>query len=195
MSGEAFCQDKADYRVLFTLDFKQTRVSDRNVQFFGFRLGAQKKNNVISVGYYGLARPQVYENQELLIDNSFDTIDVSLDINYTVLGFERIFFQNDKWQISVPAAVGLGNVRTRIWNMARQDFEIFNEREALVGQGSVRVGYAIKFWLHAQAAAGQRFVFTRDRLTDQAYSGFTWMVGVGVKTGALIKHWRSKRKL
>ena len=86
-------------------------------------------------------------------------------------------------------------MRNRIRPPGIGEYKIFSEKEAFVSQGSVRVSYALKFWLHAQAAAGQRYVFTRDELTDQAYSGFTWMVGLGIKTGALIKHWRSKRNL
>ncbi len=187
-------RERANFRVLFNFDFQQTRVSDRNVRFYGLRLAALKGKNIIGLGVYGLASPQEYPRERILIDNGFDTLDVSLDIDYAMLTYERILFLSDRWQLSLPMSAGLGNVRSRIRQPGVGDFLIFSEREAVIGLVAGKATYSIKFWLFAFAGAGHRFVFTRDRLTDEAYSGFTWTAGLGIRTGALLKYWKAQRK-
>lgn len=183
-------KEQAEFRVMFNLDFKRTVVRDNAVNFYGFRLGAQKEKNIIAVGFYGLASAQVYEDQP--INRGADTTDLSLDIDFAMLTYERVFLETNKWQIAGPIGVGIGNVRTRMPD-ENDVFKVTNEREAFIFEYGVKVSYELLFWLHAQGGVGNRHVFTRDPLTDKTYTGFTWVVGVGIKTGEILKHWKSKR--
>ena len=184
-------KEQAEFRVMVNLDFNRTVVQSNAVNFYGFRLGAQKEKNIIAVGFYGLAEAQLFKDQP--INNGADTSDLSLDIDYGSLTYERVFLESEKWQISTPLAFGLGNVRTRMPDENGQ-FRVTSEKEAFIVHYGVKISYELLFWLHAQGGMGQRHVFTRDSLTDRTYSGFTWVVGVGIKTGEILRHWKSKRK-
>lgn len=45
---------KAAFRPLFQFDSRYTFINGRSVQFFGMRLGAQKGNDILAIGFYGI---------------------------------------------------------------------------------------------------------------------------------------------
>lgn len=181
---------KADFKILLNLDARRTVVFDEPVRFFGLRVGAQRHNDILAIGYYGFDNPWI-DHSVPLPEVGRDTTDLRSTLNYGALTYERVLLENKRWMLSVPVMVGIGHV-----DIAYRDttgvFLPYAKREVWPLEGGVRAAYKVFFWLYIQGGVGYRKVLTDEFLADRVYTGVTWNYGLSLKLGKIYNYARDR---
>ena len=183
---------RADFKFIFNFDSRNTEAFNRTVKFFGFRFGAQKGNDILAIGFYGLDNPFV-DNTITLTDVKGGSTDVRTSLNYFSLTYERILLDTKRWQLSVPVMTGLGNVKVDYLDSANV-YRPYAKREVVALETGVRGAFKLWFWLYLQAGIGYRGVTSLDAHVNDHYSGFTWSYGISIKIGRIFEYAKDKLK-
>jgi hypothetical protein len=90
----------------FRLDSRNSFISSSGVRIFGVKIGAQFDNRLsVGIGYNRLSSEIKNKNIEWygLVLNG------NLSYNYISPYIEYVFYQDEKWEISIPVQFGIGN--------------------------------------------------------------------------------------
>jgi hypothetical protein len=176
-------EDKPAFRVLFNFDFRNTFVNGDGVRFYGFRLGAQRGNDVLAVGFYGLGDPYVQKDQAI---PGAGLRELQTDFDYAALSFERLIVNNAHWQVGFPVSVGLGTYRRSYLSNERKLVPL-SVNEIVPLEISAHADRALFWWAFVGAGAGYRHVLAADREATIALSDWTYYLKVGIRLGAIAK--------
>lgn len=173
---------KAAFRVPFNFDFRNTYVNGERVRFYGFRLGAQRGRDLLSVGFYGLGDDYVQPSVRIegIGDRALHT-----DFDYVALSYERLLVDSKRWQIGVPVSIGLGTYRRSYLEDGRLVPLSVNELVPL--EATLHADYNLLRWLYFGMGAGYRHVLAADKAATVTLSDWTWYTKVGLRLGVLVK--------
>jgi hypothetical protein len=181
---------KAAFRVIFNFDFRRTFVDAEPVRFYGFRLGAQRGRDIVSLGFYGLGDPYLREEVQL---EGVGVRDLQTRFDYAGIGYERILFDNKRWEIGAPIAIGLGNYRTSYRDLDDPDaFIAYSSNELVPVEAGVHVDYKIFWWAFIGVGGGYRYVLADDPVVTVALSDFAYYFKVGLRVGEMAKRVRKE---
>jgi hypothetical protein len=182
----------AAFKFIVNFDSRNTEAFGRTVKFFGLRFGAQKGNDIVALGFYGLDNPLLDQHVQIEGVNK-NGVDARTSLNYASLTYERILLDTKRWQLSVPLMAGLGNVKVDRRD-STESFRPFAKLEVIPLETGVRAAYKLWWWLHLQAGVGYRFVATTDARVKSNYSGPTWTYGISIKIGRIYDRVKDKLK-
>ena len=179
---------KAAFRTLFNFDARRTFVNAEPVRFYGFRLGAQRGKDVVSIGFYGLGDAYVREAVEL---EGIGTRDLRTNFDYVGLGFERLLVDARRWQVGVPLSLGLGNYRTSY--LDNDDItRTWTVNELVPVEASLHVDYNVFWWAFIGVGGGYRYVLASERDVTVSLSDWTYFLKVGLRFGEIVKRARKE---
>ena len=180
---------RAEYRILFNFDFRRTFVNSDPVQFYGFRLGAQRKRDIIAVGFYGLGNPYIQKNVDL---GALGERELRTNFDFTTLTYERVLLETKRWTIGFPISVGLGTYRTS-YRDSTDKFRLHSTNELVPIEAGLHVDYNIFWWFFVGVGGGYRHVLAADRNTTITLSDMNYFAKAGLRVGALVK--RAQREM
>ncbi|MBP6313348.1 MAG: hypothetical protein WAR83_03330 [Flavobacteriales bacterium] len=181
---------KAEFRVLFNFDFRRTFVNSDPVSFYGFRLGAQRKRDIIAVGFYGLGNAYVQEDVDL---GALGIRELRTNFDFTTLAYERILLETKRWTIGLPLSVGLGTYRTSYLD-STDHLQLYSTNELVPLEASIHVDYNIFWWFFVGVGGGYRHVLAADRNTTITLSDMNYFAKAGLRVGALVKRARKEMR-
>jgi len=179
---------KAEFCVLFNFDFRRTFVNADPVSFYGFRLGAQRKKDIIAVGFYGLGNPYIQENVDL---GSLGSRELRTNFDFTTLAYERILLETNRWTIGLPLSVGLGTYRTS-YRDSTDRFRPYSTNELVPLEASIHVDYNVFWWIFVGVGGGYRHVLAADRNTTITLSDMNYYAKAGLRVGAMVERARKE---
>ncbi len=182
----------AAFKFIVNFDSRNTEAFGRTVKFFGLRFGAQKGNDILALGLYGLDNPFM-DNAITLDGLKRGNVPVRTSLNYVSLTYERILLDTKRWQLSVPGMAGLGNVRVEYLDSV-DVYRPYAKREVVPLETGIRAAYKLWWWLHLQAGVGYREVLSNDTRAKSNYSGFTWTYGISIRIGKIYDYAKDKLK-
>mgnify|MGYP003381612853 CR=1 FL=1 len=193
--GFLFGQDtiplpKAAFRIFFNFDFRSTFVNADPVRFYGFRLGAQRNLDMISIGFYGLGDPYVQPSVDLA---GIGKRELRTDFDYTALTYERLLINSKRWQVGVPVSIGLGNYRKSYLN-EEQKLVPYSTNELVPLEASLHADYNLFWWIFIGVGGGYRHVLAADLDATKTLSDWTYYGKVGLRLGEVVKRVRTKIK-
>lgn len=188
VQGDAERQRKAAFRVLFNFDARRTFVNAEPVRFYGFRLGAQRGRDIVSVGFYGLG--DAYRRTDVELEG-LGTRDLNTNFDYAGVGYERLLVDGRRWQIGLPVSVGLGNYRTSYRDSA-EVFRTWSVNELVPVEASVHVDYSVFWWAFIGVGGGYRHVLAAERDVTVSLSDWTYYFKVGLRFGEIVKRARKE---
>lgn len=181
---------KAAYRVLFNFDFRRTYVNADPVRFYGFRLAAQRDNDVIGLGFYGLGDPYIQTEQQV---PGIGERELRTEFDFTAFSYERLLVNTARWQIGIPLSVGLGNYRrSYVEPDGRQVALSTNELVPL--EASLHIDYNILWWVFIGVGGGYRHVLAADPAATRTLSDWTYYLKAGLRLGEVVKRVRRNGK-
>lgn len=179
---------KAAFKVLFNFDARRTFVNAEPVRFYGFRLGAQRGKDIVSVGFYGLGDAYRRTGVEL---EGLGPRDLNTNFDYAGVGYERLLVDARRWQIGIPVSVGLGNYRTSYSDSA-EVFRTWTVNELVPLEASVHVDYNVFWWAFIGMGGGYRHVLAAERDVTVSLSDWTYYFKVGLRFGEIVKRARKE---
>jgi hypothetical protein len=182
--GVDFIERKAAFKMALTFDFRRTWVNEQPVGFYGLRLGAQKNKNIISLGFYGLSSSFI--EPEVDLGEPLGDRELRTKFDFTTLTYERIIFENEKWQLGIPFGVGLGNYRTQYRN-DDGSFRAYSANELVPVDLSIYANYNVKWWAFVGFGGGYRYVYARDGHITDILSNWTWFAKAGLRFGKIYQ--------
>lgn len=178
------------YRIFFNFDFRRTYVNADPVRFYGFRLGAQRNSDLLSIGAYGLGDSYVQPGVEL---EGIGKREVRTQFSYTALTYERLFYNTKRWQIGFPMSIGLGNYVKRYVD-PDGTLKPYSTNELVPIEASVHVDYNVLWWVFIGVGGGYRHVFAADPDATTTLSDWTYYVKAGLRLGEVVKRVRTSLK-
>lgn len=185
--------DKVEFKFLFQLDARRTVVYSDPVRFFGFRVGAQRNKDIMTLGFYGFDNPWV-DNAVALPDLGLDNTTLRSSLSYGALTYERVFFENRRWMLSGPVMLGLGHVTMDYKEGQDRHYRPYAKSEVVPIEAGVRAAFKLTFWLYIQGGVGYRKVYTDALRAEDVYTGVTWNYGISIKTGKIFNYARERIK-
>ncbi|HRH37805.1 MAG TPA: hypothetical protein PK760_05640 [Flavobacteriales bacterium] len=185
----AAASNKAAFRVIVNFDSRHTFVNDDPIRFYGFRVGAQRGNDVLAIGFYGIG--DSYIQQDVLIPG-VGSRTLHTDFDYTALTYERLFINSKRWQVGVPISLGLGNYRRGFINEDKK-LVPWTINELVPIEATVHADYNLFWWMFIGTGAGYRYVFA-EREASRTLSDRTYYIKLGVRVGELAKRAFAKKK-
>ena len=179
---------KAEFRAIFNFDFRRTFVNSDPVSFYGFRLGAQRKRDIIAIGFYGLGNAYVQENVDL---GSLGIRELRTNFDFTTLAYERILLETNRWTIGIPLSVGLGTYRTS-YRDSTDRFRPYSTNELVPLEASIHVDYNVFWWIFVGVGGGYRHVLAADRNTTITLSDMNYYAKAGLRVGAMVERVRKE---
>lgn len=173
---------KAAFRVPFNFDFRNTYVNGDRVRFYGFRLGAQRGRDLLSVGFYGLGDDHVQRSARI---EGIGERELHTDFDYAALSYERLLVDSKRWQIGIPFSIGLGTYRRSYLEGGRLVPLSVNELVPL--EATLHADYNLLRWLYFGMGGGYRHVLAADKAATVTLSDWTWYAKVGLRLGVLVK--------
>ena len=172
------------------LDGKNSIITDVPIKMFGLQFGYtfEERTNIY-LGYYGS------HNQEAIFKNptaplgrtDSNTIWKAYQLNYINLGCEYYFHNSEKWRLSIPFGIGLGNGKSH----ERRLENTYNKTKQ--GLMPVELGffasYKLKWWVWVGAGMG-----TRICLGGNTYSGSFYSFGLSFRYVDIYKRLKSDIK-
>jgi hypothetical protein len=177
---------RAAFKVIFNFDARRTFVDGRGVRFYGFRLGAERGMDVISLGLYGLGDTYVRQGTD---PETGEVRDLVTEFDYAGIGYERLLVNEGRWQVGLPVVLGLGNYRTR-YTDAEGRVRTWSSNELVPVDLCAQADYDLFWWVFIGTGAGYRYVFAADREVSSALSDWTWYFKVGLRMGRIINRTR-----
>lgn len=181
---------KVAFRVVFNFDFRSTYVNTDPVRFYGFRLGAQRGNDLLGIGFYGMGDRYI---QEDVVLPGIGTRELHTDFDYTALTYERIFITTRRWQVGIPVSIGLGNYRKSYLN-DEQKLVPYSTNELVPFEASLHADYNVFWWVFIGVGGGYRHVLAADMDATKTLSDWTYYVKAGVRLGEVVKRVRTRMR-
>ena len=179
----AIIERKAEFRVLFNFDFRQTHVNSDPVRFYGFRIGAQKGRDIIAIGFYGLGDPYVQPMVDL---GELGVRDFVSEFDFTTVTYERLLVDSKRWQVGVPVSVGLGNYR-KSYRDPEGKLVPYATNELVPLELSCHADYNVFWWVFLGVGGGYRHVLAAERETTTELSNWTYYSKIGIRIGEIVK--------
>ncbi len=176
---------KQKKKFFVSLDGKNNLVSDLNIKMFGLQGGYQyNRRTSLYVALYW-----TYNNQKTIKENptapvgSSDTNTVfsKYGLSYINFGCEYVFFNNKRWRLALPLAMGIGsgyNTLTRNEKLIKKETPILLPLEV-----GLNVSYKLKWWLWLGAGIGSRYSLS----SNHDYNGAFYTFGLQLKTGEIYR--------
>lgn len=183
---------KQPKKFFVSLDGKNNLVSDLNMKMFGLQGGYQyNRRTSLYLGiYWTYNNPsKIVANAPLAGQSDSNTIYSTYGISYINVGCEYVFFNNKRWRMAIPLALGRG----RGSNVFTQNkVQIREEKPRIIPlEIGMNVSYKLKWWLWVGAGIGTRISLN----STHEYNGAFYTFGLQLKTGEIyrrVKKWAKK---
>ncbi|HEX5001253.1 MAG TPA: hypothetical protein VFW78_02055 [Bacteroidia bacterium] len=162
-----------------TYDIAGSLLGGHGATTFELRGGLDFKKKVrLSVGWAWVLSDIVDKNKEVVLESGKDSIvPADLRMQFATVNAEYTFFDNDRWQITVPVSTGYGmsyyRYNERVDGVYKK--QKTDKNPVAVFGPSLTVTYKLLKWVGVSAGLGYRFMIkdndeVRQRLSSPIYT-------------------------
>ena len=158
-------------------DNRNSFVSNSRARIFGVKAGLEYNNHfVIGIGYNFLNSEIDKEFYSVVSAN--DTINTKLRFNYISIFAEYVFYDEKKYQLSIPIQIGAGvskytySLNNKIFNYKNKPVIIYET--ALLGH------YKIIKWVAIGGGIGYRLMILDNPNIDQQFNSVVYVIKVKI---------------
>ncbi len=161
--------------------------SGKPVKFNGIRFGAEYRGvHRFGFGFYGLKRDLVFNDIVVDYPLATDTSLVKYSLNYAAFFYERVFYKNKKWEVSLPFYLGGGGLDGYVEGSDGIYYKFLATSFSLMNAGFGLKYYLFK-WLAPRIGIGYRFTFNTEKSLRKSFNGAYYSFGVSVIISELYK--------
>ena len=147
------------WKPLIGFDSRRSFYDDRDVKFFGIRLGAQHRGvHRFGLGIYRMNRGETYTG--VLVDrpDASSDAEVRYQAGFATLFYERVIMQAGKLELAAPVYIGGGNVEGTYKDVAGIFRPYVDESFSVFGFG-LMAKYRLLQWLEPGVGGGMRYIY------------------------------------
>lgn len=175
------------WKIILGLDARRSYFNSQKVKINGLRIGAQYKGvHRFGFGFYGLSQSITIKN---VVVNELDapqTTDLRINVDFSTLFYERVFYKVPKWEISLPAYLGSGKLRSEYINNLGNYQPLDKTPFSVLGLG-ISGKYYIFTWLAPRVTIGHRFTYNTNKEIRSAFNKPFYTFGISIGPVALVK--------
>lgn len=158
------------------LDTRHSFIYNNRVKIIGIKGGLNYGKRLhFGLGYNQLYLPskkldkQIYYSDQ---DNMKDSVAAKLKLFYFSIQAEYIFYKNNKWQLSMPLQLGIGDTYYK--------YQLFNKKQKTkqfiiyVYEPAISIEYKIIKWFGIGADIGFRLMVTKQKEINQKFNSPTY---------------------
>lgn len=175
------------WRPAIGFDAFRSFYSGTPVKFNGLRFGLEFRGvHRFGFGFYGLKRDLVFTDLSVDYPLATDTSLVKFNLNYAAFFYERVFYKNRKWEVSIPLYLGGGGLDGYVEGSDGIYYKYLATSFSLVNTG-IGLKYYLLKWLAPRVGIGYRFTFNTEKTLRKSFNGAYYAFGVSVIIGELYK--------
>ena len=152
-------------------------IASRAAKMDGIRIGlSYLEKYKVGIGYTGLSdNTPLYEQ---FIQGS-DTINARLRFGYFSSSFEYIFYEKDRWQLSVPVHLGLGQSYYAFTDKSGKELH-FKQQPVIVYQPSFTGYYKIIKWVGVGFGVGFRVMLLSNPFLNEHLNSLIYILNLKI---------------
>lgn len=175
-------------RVVFSFDARQSFLAEKKVKIGGLKTGLEFNGKWrFGFGLYDLSSP-VYKS--LYISN--DTLATGVKVSYIGLYAEYVFFQNKKWEFSIPLIYGQGN--TRLEEPDKKDALVYSKESISLLDISVNGHYRVFRWIGIGAGFGYRYMLNDEAIIKESFDAPIYIIKIKLFVGDIYNMLFTEKK-
>jgi len=175
------------WKVLFGLDARRSFYKKQKIKINGLRLGAEFRGvHRFGLGFYALSKQISIKNVTIDQVDAQSPTNLIVDVNFTTLFYERVFYKSKKWEVSFPLYLGSGQLKTQYLNNLG-NYKLLDKTPVSALGISVGGKYYVLPWLAPRVALGYRLTYNTNNEISKAFNKPFYAFGVSVGIGELYK--------
>ena len=175
------------WRPMIGFDAFRSFYSGAPVKFNGLRMGVEFRGvHRFGFGFYGLKKDLIFTDLDIQNPYATDTSMVKFKLNYAAFFYERVFYKNRKWEVSIPIYLGGGGLEGFVEGSDGVFYRYLASSFSLLNVGSSCKYYLLP-WLAPRVGTGLRFTFNAEKSLRKAFNGGYYAFGLSIMVGELYK--------
>lgn len=158
-------------RVLFKLDGRGSFISTRSARIWGFKVGVEHNSRVqYGIGYSWL-RNEISQD----VDLNGELVPSKVRFGYITPFFEYAFYQRNKWEVSIPLQIGLGQAWYEHKNDAGEKHQV-NKTWVFMYEPAMTVQYRVFRFFAAGMGVGYRLAIKTNRAMEENFTAPIYLI-------------------
>ena len=152
-------------RLLFKLDGRGSFISTRSARIWGFKVGVEHNDRVqYGIGYSWL-RNEISQEVEL----NGEMVPSRVRFGYLTPFFEYAFYQRNKWEVSIPVQVGLGQAWYEHKDDQGEKYKV-DKTWVFMYEPAMTVEYRVFRFFGAGIGVGYRLAIKTNRAMEENFT-------------------------
>ena len=152
-------------RVLFKLDGRGSFISTRSARIWGFKVGVEHNGRVqYGIGYSWL-RNEISQEVEL----NGELVPSKVRFGYITPFFEYAFYQRNKWEVSIPVQIGLGQAWYEHKNEEGEKHQV-NKTWVFMYEPAMTFQYRVFRFFAAGIGVGYRLAIKTNQAMEENFT-------------------------
>ncbi len=180
---------------VYPLDYRNTFLRQSPILALGGCAGLKfNGQHLFTVGYYWLS-----QNSDRTIQTpkgNTRTLNDGVKLSYINLAYTYSFIHTKRWELGIPAEVGLGFSKEAVVNDLGRTLRTYNSNFVPV-QAGITGDWKITRWVGLNLAVGYRRIVFKSIAQDN-FDGLYYNYGINVYTGNILddyRAWRQRRRM
>jgi hypothetical protein len=175
------------WKVLIGLDARRSFYNKQKIKINGLRLGAQFKGvHRFGLGFYALSEQIRFDDIEIDQIDAANPTNLLVDVNFTTLFYERVFYKSNKWEVSFPLYLASGQLKTQYLNNLG-NYKLLDKTPFSALGLSAGVKYYVLPWLAPRFSLGYRLTYNTNDNIRRAFNKPFYAIGLSIEVGKLYK--------
>ncbi len=160
--------------VLGKLDSRNSFIDNSRAKIFGIKIGLDFNERLqFGIGYNQLySKATNFEKTVYFTSNKNDSSVASLKLQYISAYIEYVYYQNKKWELSIPLQFGIGKTYYQYTNLGIKN--IIEKGTFFIYEPAVGIEYKIVKWFGIGAGIGFRFIITDYKRLNEKFNSPTY---------------------
>jgi hypothetical protein len=177
-------EKKDKLKFVFNFDNRNSFVIGHKVKFQGIKIGLGNRKYRFGLGFYNTRKAVVRIDDR--VDDEAATDTTLFTYGYSSLYYERILFQNKRWEFSAPVHLNFGDLKASYIDTLGNGVPFFSQKANSLTL-SLKAHFKIWRWLGVGTGVGYNFMLSGDNRVRRALNAPFYSYGIKVFIGEL---WR-----
>ena len=175
------------WKFLFGFDGRKSIILNHDVKFSGMKIGVEyKEKHKFGIGIYDMRQAVFVPDFKPALERPGGTDTASFKLSYTSLFWEKIWFENDRWELSTPIHLGTGTLDIR-YRDVEGNMQFFGNPTSGLLEMSFVAEYRVFRWFAIGAGVGRRWINYGEDSAKQTFGGPVSILQFKVLAGQLYK--------
>lgn len=156
-------------RFTFKLDTRNSFITNRRAEIFGVKLGVEFDRKLRIGGGVHWLTSKLHKRTYLTSSAGLpDSVDARLSFRYFAYYIEYVFYKTNRWELSIPFQLGLGDSRYR-YDYEGNSF-VTGRKMVVIYEPGISTQYKVLRWLGAGADVGLRVMVVNNKAIKENFN-------------------------